>query len=205
MIVEFIGSADIIWAATWENRIFAYAKTKTQISFAVTAKLISAFVFATWIVQSLSFLNPKFQVPSHLLWLRSPVCVGTWSETPKTGFLTSRLILLYVYQCWVMLHIILQLLSKPRREKTGLRGFRPGPTQTGLRNYSMRLETWNFRFRKYMGCTLRVAKTKTLISFAVTAKLICVFVFAYAKIRFSHVAAQVISTPSNHSFVLSDL
>ena len=31
-----------------------------------------------------------------------------------------------------------------------------------------------------------MAKTKTLISFAVTAKLICVFVFAYAKIRFSH-------------------
>ena len=34
---------------------FAYAKTKTQISFAVTAKLISAFVFATRIVQSLYF------------------------------------------------------------------------------------------------------------------------------------------------------
>ena len=31
-----------------------------------------------------------------------------------------------------------------------------------------------------------VAKTKALISFAVTAKLICVFVFAYAKSRFSH-------------------
>ena len=29
-------------------------------------------------------------------------------------------------------------------------------------------------------------KTKTQISFAVTAKLICVLVFAYAKIRFSH-------------------
>ena len=29
------------------NKIFAYAKTKTQISFAVTVKLISAFVFAT--------------------------------------------------------------------------------------------------------------------------------------------------------------
>ena len=40
---------------------FAYAKTKTQISFAVTAKLISAFVFATRIVQSLFFLNPKFK------------------------------------------------------------------------------------------------------------------------------------------------
>ena len=41
-----------------------------------------------------------------------------------------------------------------------------------------------------MGCTIRVAKTKTLISFAVTAKLICVFVFAYAKSRFSHNEAQ---------------
>ena len=30
--------------------VFAYAKTKTQISFAVTAKLISGFVFATRIV-----------------------------------------------------------------------------------------------------------------------------------------------------------
>ena len=55
---------------------FAYAKTKTQISFAVTAKLISAFVFATRIVQSLNYLNPKFQASSYLLWLYSPVCVG---------------------------------------------------------------------------------------------------------------------------------
>ena len=36
-----------------------------------------------------------------------------------------------------------------------------------------------------------MAKTKALISFAVTAKLICVFVFAYAKIRFSHDAAFI--------------
>ena len=35
-----------------------------------------------------------------------------------------------------------------------------------------------------------VAKTKTLISCAVTAQLICVFVFAYAQIRFSHDAAH---------------
>ena len=42
-----------------------------------------------------------------------------------------------------------------------------------------------------MDCTIRVAKTKTLISFAVTAKLICVFVFAYAKSRFSHDAAHM--------------
>ena len=41
-------------------------------------------------------------------------------------------------------------------------------------------------------CTIRVAKTKALISFAVTAKLICVFVFAYAKRRFSHDAAHFV-------------
>ena len=44
-----------------ENRLFAYAKTKTQISFAVTAKLIRAFVFATQIVQSFYFLNRNFK------------------------------------------------------------------------------------------------------------------------------------------------
>ena len=36
-----------------------------------------------------------------------------------------------------------------------------------------------------------VAKTKALISFAVTAKLFCVFLFAYARSRFSHVAAHL--------------
>ena len=36
-----------------------------------------------------------------------------------------------------------------------------------------------------------VGKTKALISLAVTAKLICVFVFAYAKRLFSHDAAHL--------------
>ena len=40
--------------------------------------------------------------------------------------------------------------------------------------------------------TIRVAKTKALISFAVTAKLICVFVFAYTKIRFCHDEAHIL-------------
>ena len=57
-----------VWAASWENQPFAYAKTKTQ-------KLISAFVFATWIVQFLFFLNLKFQASSHLQWLYSLACV----------------------------------------------------------------------------------------------------------------------------------
>ena len=39
---------------------FVYAKTRTQISCAVTAQLISAFVFASWIEQSLYFLNRNF-------------------------------------------------------------------------------------------------------------------------------------------------
>ena len=56
-----------------ENQIFAYAKTKAQISCAVTAQLISTFVFATRIVQILLNLNPKFQASSPLL--HRPVCV----------------------------------------------------------------------------------------------------------------------------------
>ena len=45
---------------------FAYDKTKAQISFAVTAKLICVFVFVTRIVRPLFFLNTKYQDPSHL-------------------------------------------------------------------------------------------------------------------------------------------
>ena len=48
-----------------------------EVKSAVTAQLISAFVFAAWIVQSLFYIDPKFQASSHLLWLYSPVCVGT--------------------------------------------------------------------------------------------------------------------------------
>ena len=41
-------------------------------------------------------------------------------------------------------------------------------------------------------CTIYVAKTKALINFAITAKLICVFVLAFAKSRFSHDAARIL-------------
>ena len=75
-----------IWASLWENRLFAYWKTKPQISCAVTAQLISAFVFATRIVQSLFFLNPKFQASSYLLWLHSPVCVGPGRKPRRPVF-----------------------------------------------------------------------------------------------------------------------
>ena len=42
-----------------------------------------------------------------------------------------------------------------------------------------------------MNCTIRVVKTKALISFGVAAKLICVFVLAYADCWFSHEAAHL--------------
>ena len=112
---------------------------------------------------------------------------------------TTRLTLLYTFNIldvlkeiiahWSILRLV---TDEPRRQKTGLRGFWPGPTQTRLCSHRKWLEAWNFVFRKKRDCVIRVAKTKALISFAVTAKLICVFVFVFAKIRFSHVAAQMV-------------
>ena len=73
-----------------------------------------------------------------------------------------------------------RLSFEPRFEKTGLRGFRPGPTQTGL--YNQRLEISDLDSRGIV-LSRGVSKTKALIS---------VFVFAYAKIRFSHNEAYFI-------------
>ena len=54
---------------------FANAKTKAQNSFAVTAKLNSAFVFTTRIVPFIFLLKPKFQACSLFLKLSMPVYV----------------------------------------------------------------------------------------------------------------------------------
>ena len=67
----------------------AYAKTKAQISFAVTPKVISAFVFATRIVQSHYFLNTKSHASSHLLSQLSVVCDGTGGK-PKLLVLSRK-------------------------------------------------------------------------------------------------------------------
>ena len=53
------------------------------------------------------------------------------------------------------------------------------------------LEALNFRFKKKRKSTIGVAKTMALISLAVTEKLICIFVFAYADCWFAHEEAQV--------------
>ena len=59
----------------------------------VTVKLISAFVFATPIVQFLFYLNPKYQASSSFLCLYRPVCVRPVFGNHIVGFPTRRLIL----------------------------------------------------------------------------------------------------------------
>ena len=49
-------------------------------------QLINAFVFASQIVQSLYFLNPKFQVSSYLLWLYTARFVYDMVENPEDMF-----------------------------------------------------------------------------------------------------------------------
>ena len=56
-----IEKKNVICIASWENLVFAYAKTKAQVKWVVTVQPISAFVFTTPIEQSLYRLNTKFQ------------------------------------------------------------------------------------------------------------------------------------------------
>ena len=67
-------------------RIFAYEKTKAQVTFTVTAKLISAFVLATRIVQFFLYFYPKFQDSNFFLWLHRPVCVGPGRKSRRPVF-----------------------------------------------------------------------------------------------------------------------
>ena len=53
------------------------------------------------------------------------------------------------------------------------------------------MQARNFGFNKKGDCTIGVAKTKALINFAVTAKLVCAFDFAYADCWLSDAVAQL--------------
>ena len=68
---------------------------------------------------------------------------------------------------------------EPCHEKTNNAVFEQ--VQTELYKHRIWLEAGNFKCRNNRNCTIWYTKTKALISFAVSAKLICVFVFAYAK------------------------
>ena len=54
------------------------------------------------------------------------------------------------------------------------------------------LKFWIFK-KKKRNCTICVAKTKAVISFTVTVKLVCAFIFAYANCWFSHAAAHLVN------------
>ena len=62
-----------------------------------------------------------------------------------------------------------------------------------------RARSLKFWIKKKRKCTICVAKTKALISFAVTAKLICDFVLAYADCWFCHEAAHLLSQEEHES------
>ena len=84
-------------------------------------------------------------------------------------------------------------LIEPRREKTELQGFQPGLTYytAWAVQPQKQARSLKFLFKKKRNCMIGVAKTKALISCAVTAQLICIFVFAYADCWLSHEAAQL--------------
>ena len=71
-------------------------------------------------------------------------------HSPGTGTRT-------MYQRGWLTHYHLKVLGavramtklEPHHEKTCLRGFRPGKTQTGLLRYRDKLKSWNFGFSKY--------------------------------------------------------
>ena len=81
------------------RRVFANSRTKARIGFEVSAELTGAFAFDGQIVQSLFFLNLFFSGLWPPYVAAQPGLCQTWSEVPKTGLHTARLIwqrLLYV-------------------------------------------------------------------------------------------------------------
>ena len=77
----------------------------------------AAFVSATWKVQSLNFLNPKFQASSHLLWLYSLVCVGP-GRKPRIPVSHNEA---HMIICWYHI-IVLPGMTKPRKQLDRLLG-----------------------------------------------------------------------------------
>ena len=65
---------------------FCICENKDPDQLCSNPKLISAFVFATHIVQSFFFLNPKFQACSYLLWPYSLVWVGPGRKPRRPVF-----------------------------------------------------------------------------------------------------------------------
>ena len=84
------------------------------------------------------------------------------------------------------------ILNEPVHDKTNNLGSDQVRHKSGC-TITKKVRSLKFRFKKKRNYTIHVAKTKALISFAVTEKLIWAFVFAYADCWFSHAAAQMSS------------
>ena len=67
-----------------EKTVFLHIRKQSHRSAAQS--LISTFVFTTQMIQSLCFLNPKFQASNHLLRLYSPICVGPGRKPRRQVF-----------------------------------------------------------------------------------------------------------------------
>ena len=95
-----------------------------------------------------------------------------------------------MHVCVKMSAIVAILTFEPPHEQTSVVSEQVRQKKIELYKHRRQLEAGNFGF-------ISVAKTKMLISFAVsfavTVKLICAFVFAYAKCLFSHDAAHLCS------------
>ena len=75
-----------------------------------------AFVFATRIVQSLYFLNTKFQASSHLVWSCSLVCVGPGRKPRRPVFSqrgSLRQFLVIAYTLLLLMMWLTFVLSVP--------------------------------------------------------------------------------------------
>ena len=69
----------------WNLRFALGKQNMVLISSAITVQMISEFVFVRKKVKFLYCLDPKFQVCCDLLWLRTPVCVGSGWQFHEDG------------------------------------------------------------------------------------------------------------------------
>ena len=89
----FVIFCSVVWTCQGfkiEPSHVAYAKTKTQISCAVTAQLISAFVFDTDSTISHLLISKVSSLQLYSVTVQPDLC-QTWSETQIVGFLMHML------------------------------------------------------------------------------------------------------------------
>ena len=146
-----------------------------QISFAVTAKLISAFVFATRIVQFLFFLNPKFQASNHLLCLFRPVCGGP-GRKPRRLVFSRRGSLNLCFR-------------KPTISVSDQVQFKPGYTVT---ENSLKLETSDLEKKEVLYYLSSKNEDADQLCSYCTADLICAFFLSMHVFGFLYVGKPVL-------------